>query len=62
MARHKKQIKGPWTIWKLVLADVLALGLALVVFALFHHVIPRQEDAVGTVSRRVSSVQTQAVT
>lgn len=62
MARHKKQIKGPWPIWKLVLADVLALGLALVVFALFHHVIPRQEDAVGTVSRRVSSVQMQAAT
>ena len=45
-----------------MLADVLALGLALVVFALFHHVIPRQEDAVGTVSRRVSSVQMQAAT
>lgn len=55
MAKHKKHARGPWPIWKLVLADVLALGLALVVFALFHHVIPRQEQAVGTVSRRVSS-------
>ena len=38
-----------------ILIDLLVLGLALVVFALFHHVIPRQEEAVGIVSQRVSS-------
>lgn len=63
MAKHKKQIRGPWPVWKLVLADVLALGLALLVFALFHHVIPRHEEAVGAVSQRGSSVvQTQEPT
>lgn len=55
MAKHKKKVKGPWPIWKLILADVLALGLALVVFALFHHVIPRHEEAVGAVSKRASN-------
>lgn len=58
MAKQKKRIKGPWPIWKLVLADVLALGVALVVFALFHHVIPRHEEAVGQVSQRVRTVET----
>lgn len=57
MAKRRKQVKGPWPIWKLVLADVVALGLALVVFAFFHHVLPRQEVAVGQVSQRVRSVQ-----
>ena len=56
MTKRRKRSGGPWALWKLILSDVLALGLALLVFALFHHVIPRQEQAVGTVSRRVSSV------
>lgn len=31
--------------------------MALVIFALFHHVIPRHEEAVGVVSQRISSVE-----
>jgi len=61
MAKHRKTVRGPWPVWKLILVDLLLLGVALVVFALFHHVIPRQEEAIGTVSRRVSSVETTAV-
>lgn len=55
MERRRRRIKGPWPVWKLVLADILALGLALLVFALFHHAIPRRQEAVGIVSERVSS-------
>lgn len=44
-----------------MLTDILLLGVALVVFALFHHVLPRREEAVGTLSQRVSSEQTAAV-
>ena len=61
MAKHSKNRRGPWPVWKLVIADILLLGVALVVFALFHHVLPRQQEAIGTVSRRVSSVQETAV-
>lgn len=57
MAKNKKHVRGPWAVWKLILADVLLLGIALLVFALFHHVLPRQEEAVGTVSSRVRTVQ-----
>lgn len=57
MAKRSKNVRGPWAVWKLILADVLLLGIALLVFALFHHVLPRQEEAVGTVSSRVRSVQ-----
>ena len=39
----------------LVLIDLLVLGLLLLVFALFHHAIPREEQAVGIISQRVSS-------
>lgn len=44
-----------------MLTDILLLGVALVVFALFHHVLPRREEAVGTLSQRVSSEQTAIV-
>jgi len=42
----------------LILVDLVLIGAALLVFALFHHVIPRQEQAVGIMSQRVSSVIT----
>ena len=32
-----------------LLIDILCAGLALVVFALFHHVLPRQEESLGIV-------------
>ena len=50
-----KQTRRPMPLALVILIDLMVLGLALVVFALFHHVIPRQEEAVGIVSQRVSS-------
>lgn len=44
----------PLPVWIVVLADLLALGIALLVFALFHHVLPRETRAVGIVSSRES--------
>ncbi len=51
--------KKPLPIWILTIADVLLLGISLVVFALFHHVIPRPEQSTGRVSQRTSTVQAQ---
>ena len=34
------------------LTDIVLLGLALLVFALFHHVLPSREAALGIVSER----------
>ena len=43
--------------WVLVAADVLIFAVALNVFALFHHVLPRHEDAVGLTSQRAGQAQ-----
>lgn len=54
MERQKKRkAKRFMAGWKIVLLDILALGLALVVFALFHHVIPR--DGGGPIRTIVSA-------
>lgn len=37
-------------VWLTCLVDLAALGVALTVFALFHHVIPRQKDSLNLVS------------
>ena len=42
----------PMPVWLVCLAHVLALGVALLLYALPHHVIPRSEEAVGVVSSR----------
>ena len=34
-----------------LLIDILCAGLVLIVFALFHHVLPRQEEGLGIVIR-----------
>ena len=39
-------------VWMLVALHIAVLGCALLLYALFHHVIPRQEQAVGTQSSR----------
>ncbi len=44
----------------LVATDGLILALALVVFALFHHVLPRHEASVGLVSSRENAALLQA--
>lgn len=36
-------------VWRNILIDIVLTGLALVVFALFHHVLPRQQESVGIV-------------
>ena len=46
----------PLPIWILVLADVLLLGVSLIVFALFHHVIPRKWESEGIRSQRSAAV------
>jgi len=53
LARQLK--KRPAPAWLIVLMDVALIGIALLIFALFHHVIPREQVAEGTVSSRVSS-------
>lgn len=47
----------PRPIWVLVVADLLILGISLLVFALFHHVLPSKEAAVGIVSQRPTNAQ-----
>ena len=49
----KRQLRmRPRPVWLLIVTDVLILGLSLVVFALFHHVLPKHERSVGLVSSR----------
>lgn len=46
--------RRPRPVWVLILCDALLLGLGLVTFALFHHVLPRHEQSVGIVTTRES--------
>lgn len=55
MSGNKKRLMP---IWQLVLIDLVVFIIALLVFALFHHVIPQEMEAVGTVSQRVSAATT----
>lgn len=48
--------KRPLPIWIVIVIDVLLLGAALIVFALFHHVIPEQQKSTGIVSSRENMV------
>ena len=36
-------------VWRNILIDLVLAGMALVVFALFHHVLPRQQESMGIV-------------
>ncbi len=47
--------RRPKPLWMVIVADLLVFGIALVVFALFHHVLPRHEQSVGLVSSRDSA-------
>ena len=49
---------NPRPIWLVCVCHVLALGIALLLYALPHHVIPHGEEAVGAVSTRGGAVQT----
>ncbi|MDO4865108.1 MAG: phosphodiester glycosidase family protein [Clostridia bacterium] len=44
--------RRPLPVWIIAVSHVLALGIALVLYALPHHVIPHAETAVGIVSSR----------
>ncbi len=48
--------RRPKPVWLIILLHLLALGLALIVFSLFHHVIPRGRTSLGVTSSR-NSVQ-----
>lgn len=47
--------KQPKPLWIVITADVLLLGVSLVVFALFHHVLPRRGASSGIVSNRTAA-------
>lgn len=51
----------PLPVWVLVALDVLLIGISLVVFALFHHVIPHSEESTGIVSTRPGAAYTEEV-
>ena len=36
-------------VWRNLVIDLLLTGAALVLFALFHHVLPRQQESIGIV-------------
>lgn len=61
MSGSKRRARGGrvWPAWALIVTDALLLALALVVFALFHHVLPRHEASVGLVSSRESAAAAQ---
>lgn len=49
--------RNPPPVWVVVVADVLVFAVALNVFALFHHVLPRSEKSYGVKSQRISTAQ-----
>lgn len=52
--------RRPKPVWVLVVTDVLLIIISLLVFALFHHVLPRKETSTGIVSSRYAAqVQTE---
>ena len=52
---RRQLARRPLPLWVVTAADVLVLVLALLVYALFHHVLPRDEEAAGVVSRRAAA-------
>ena len=56
VALLKQQLsQRPLPLWAVIVADAAVLAVALIVFALFHHVLPRDETSVGLVSQKVST-------
>ena len=49
--------RRPLPLWIVIIADVLVFGIALNVFALFHHALPRREESLNIVSDRFQFVQ-----
>ena len=57
MSKHLKRRK-PLKLPLLILLDVAMIGAALVIFALFHHVIPYRQQSTGIVSERPGGAYT----
>lgn len=51
---HEKPVKKPMPVAMLVVCDILLIGVALCVFALFHHVLPRVYAVDQSASSRYS--------
>ena len=49
---------GPRPVWVLVVIDVLVIGLALNVYALFHHILPRGEEETVVLPGRTAITET----
>jgi len=54
-----KNRAGQTPVWRMIVTDALIFGIALVVFAFFHHGMPREEEAVGITSGRNAVQQEQ---
>lgn len=54
-----KNRAGQTPLWRVVAIDVLVFALSLLVFAFFHHAMPRSEKPLGVTSSR-GAVQTQS--
>ena len=54
--------RRPKPVWMVLIAHVLALGVALLIYALPHHVIPSRQQDTGIVSSRASIQLTAAPT
>ena len=52
-------LSRPMHILLLALMDIALIGIGLCIFALFHHVIPREETSAGVVSSRGSVTTVQ---
>lgn len=51
----QRQIRRrPKPLWMVIALHVLALGAALLIYAVPHHVMPRQQEAIGITSSRMS--------
>ena len=56
-----RDLPRPVRIALLAVMDIALIGGGLCIFALFHHVIPRQEEAIGAVSSRNSAANQTSV-
>lgn len=57
----RKMPKKPMPLYLLILLDLALIGIALLVFAYFHHVRPKEEVAVGTLTTRAYARPTAAL-
>ena len=65
LPRRRRSVEPPrpvnTPIWKLVVMDAIILAVALIVFALFHHVLPLNTQTSGRVLPTVTTTTTAAV-